>query len=359
VNDDYLWDGTGEPDPEVKRMETLLGRFRHRGGAMEFPATAHPAAQRKVPWRIWAPRLAAAAAMVAIAAVVWFSWRRSNPPETAPLGWSVEPLAGAPHVGTEVISKAGGSVRLLVGQTLETDSRSRASIRVDQTGEVRVDPDTRVRLLGAASAHKRLALDRGTIHATIWAPPGEFVVDTPSAVAVDLGCAYTLHVDDSGAGLLRTTLGWVGFKLNGREFLIPAGAACATRPRSGPGTPYFEDASQSFRDALARLDFNGDAADRRAADLSVVLSESRKRDALTLWHLLSRVNESERSRVYDRLDLLVPPPPHVTRAGVLHLDREMLDLWWNEFDLGDMSLWRTWERSWSEPDTSKSPRADR
>jgi len=38
-----------------------------------------------------------------------------------------------------------------------------------------------------------------------------FVVDTPSASAIDLGCAYTLHVNEDGSGTLRTTLGWVGF----------------------------------------------------------------------------------------------------------------------------------------------------
>ena len=69
---------------------------------------------------------------------------------------------------------------------------------------------------------KRVALDHGTIHAFIWAPPGQFVVDTPSARAVDLGCSYTLQVDASGAGLVRTALGWVGFQLNGRESFIPA-----------------------------------------------------------------------------------------------------------------------------------------
>ena len=45
---------------------------------------------------------------------------------------------------------------------------------------------------------KRIALDRGTIHAYIWAPAGEFVVDTPSAVTVDLGCAYKIKTDESG-----------------------------------------------------------------------------------------------------------------------------------------------------------------
>jgi hypothetical protein len=181
----------------------------------------------------------------------------------------------------------------------------------------------------------------------IWAPPGEFAVDTPSALAVDLGCAYTLIVDEDGAGILRTTLGWVGFKLQGREAFIPAGAVGATWPGIGPGTPYYEDASESFRAALAKFDFEKlSAADREAA-LNTILEESRKRDALTLWHLLSRAEGSERRRVYDRFAALVPPPSGVTPDGIMHLDREMLDAWWNEFGFGDISLWRTWERSWT------------
>jgi len=108
--------------------------------------------------------------------------------------------------------------------------------------------------LQSGPSHKRLQLEVGTIHAAIWAPPGEFVVDTPSAIAVDLGCAYTLHVTPDGSGTIRTILGWVGFHLNGRDSFIPAGAMCSTRPKVGPGTPYFEDVSESFREALHTFD---------------------------------------------------------------------------------------------------------
>jgi hypothetical protein len=52
--------------------------------------------------------------------------------------------------------------------------------------------------------------------------------------------------------------------------------------------------------------------------------------------------------VFDRLKLLVAPPPGVTREGILRLDRRMLDLWWNQFELGDITLWRHWEQSWSQ-----------
>jgi hypothetical protein len=234
---------------------------------------------------------------------------------------------------------------------LETDRQSRARLQADAIGQIQVDPSTRLRLLSMGSGLKRIALDRGTIHTYIWAPPGQFVVDTPSAVTVDLGCAYTLQVDDSGAGMVRTSMGWVGFKLNGHESFIPAGAACATRPKVGPGTPYFEDASAEFRAALARFDFGDNTPQRRAGDLAIVLGESRKRDALTLWHLLARVDVEQRVLVYDRLAELAPPPASVTKDGILRLDQPMLDLWWNELGFDDIAVWRHWERSWAGSET--------
>jgi len=171
---------------------------------------------------------------------------------------------------------------------------------------------------------------------------------------VDLGCVYTLHVDDSGAGLLRTTMGWVGFKLGGHESFIPAGAVCATRPKIGPGTPYFEDSTPAFRDALSRFDFGENTSAERGKLLGIILVDARKNDALTLWHLLTRVSEADRPRVYDRLAALAPPPTGVTREGILRLDRQMLDSWWNSLGYGDVGLWRTYEHDWSQrPQSAK------
>ena len=198
-------------------------------------------------------------------------------------------------------------------------------------------PNSRVRLLQTDPNHKRLQLDVGTIHAAIWAPPGQFVVDTPSAVAVDLGCAYTLQVAPDGSGTIRTTLGWVGFHLNGRDSFIPAGAMCSTRPKVGPGTPYFEDATESFREALHTFRSIRIIVGRHFSALSTILSQARPRDGLTLWHLLSRTDGPERAQVYARFAALVPPPPGVTRDGILALDPHMLDLYWNALDLGDIS----------------------
>ncbi len=346
--DDYLWDGSGEPDPEIQRLESLLGKFRHNRPAPEFPELAGERRWKFLPrWMGLFPALAlTAAAVAAIAMLIFLSPGRKPAPATV-AGWDVSREAGTPRIGPEAISGKEGRSRLRVGQILETDPQSRASLQAEDTGQIDVEPSTRLRLLTMNAGLKRVALDRGTIHAYIWAPPGQFVVDTPSAMTVDLGCAYTLQVDDSGAGLVRTSLGWVGFKLNGHESFIPAGAACATRPKVGPGTPYFEDATLDFRGALARFDFEDSTPPQRAADLAIVLGEARPRDALTLWHLLARVDESQRDLVYGHLAKLAPAPAGVTKEGILGLDQPMLDRWWNELGFGDIAVWRYWERTWS------------
>ena len=350
MNDDYLWDGSGEPDPEIQKLESTLAKFRHEGQPPEFPeiAPARPHFWQRFSPSHWSFGLAVATATILLIVAAGILRWSHKPSVTPGSGWDIESVAGTPQVESNTVGNPARAAKLGVGQTLVTDGRSKANLSIADIGTVNVEPNTRLRSVAGGSGHSRLALDRGTIHAYIWALPGEFTVDTPSAIAVDLGCSYTLQVDDSGAGLLRTKLGWVGFKLDGHEAFIPAGAVCATRPKVGPGTPYFEDASASFREALSKFDFAANSTDERSAALTKILAEARQRDALTIWHLLSRVEESQRGAVYDRLATLVPPPSAVTRDGILRLDQNMLDSWWNQLGLGDVSLWRTWERSWSQ-----------
>jgi FecR protein len=360
MNDPYLWDGSGQPDPELQRLESLLTQFRHRDVPPALPPEL-PAKRAYLHGLLlrfpWIPRLAAAAVVVlALIAAGIFSFRPTTPVSPSGPGWEVARLDGTPQIGTQFMTAGQAAAKLRVGQTLETNSSSRASISDAYLGEIKVDPNSRVRLLQTDDHRKRIQLDVGTIHAMIWAPPGEFVVDTPSAIAVDLGCAYTLQVAADGTGTIRTTLGWVGFHLNGRESFIPAGAMCPTRPKVGPGTPYFEDASEAFRVALADFDFATPSAETGASSLEAVLSQARAKDGLTLWHLLSRTDGLDRAHVYARFAALVPPPPGVTRDGILRLDQSMLDLWWNSLNLGDIYLWRYWEQSSSpRPYPSNQP----
>jgi len=335
MSDDYLWDRSGKPEPDVEHLEQLLGRFRHRRpapGFAEVVPESSGARRRRVlrlflPW----PRLIfATAAVAAVAAGVWYAARPGHGRAQPEKGWAVTNLEGAPRIGKQAIAQSG---RIAVGESLVTDQSSRARIQVSNIGEVVIEPNSRVRLLETGANKEGLALDRGGLHARINALPWQFYVDTPSATAVDLGCEYSLTVDDAGAGLLRVTFGWVQFYAGDRQALIPAGAAARMRPRLGPGTPYFEDVSPEFRSALDELDFGRGGPEARAAALNLVLSQARKKDVLSLFPLLIHVPKSERGGVYERLAKLVAPPRGVTREGILRRDSRQINLWWDQWGL--------------------------
>lgn len=294
--------------------------------------------------------LASLALVVLVIGVATF-WLRQTPKSLGP-SWDVARLDGAPRIGSELVSD---KAKLGIGQWLETDTNSRAQISVSDIGQVEIDPNSRVRLVETKPTEHRLELAQGRLSARISAPPKLFFVDTPSGVAEDLGCAYTLEVDKAGNSLLRVTTGWVSLQLKDRESVVPAGAACATKPGIGPGTPYFEDASETFRAALTKVDSDHDSSGQtHTTSLKTVLANSRVRDTLTLWNLLPRVSGSDRALVYDRLAALVPPPAGVTREGVLKLDQQMLDAWKEELEYrwsdrlssGPLKTWRkTWARA--------------
>jgi hypothetical protein len=335
VGDEYLWDRSGAPDPEIERLEGLLRPLGYGGGARR--ASGRRAAPSSRPFRA-AGALALAAAVV-LAAILGLLWNLQDD-RSGRQGWVVDRVVGTPRVGGQPIRDRG---ELREGSALETDRDGRARVTVGEIGLVDVEPGSRIARLQADPDRYRLRLERGTLQVRIVAPPGRFIVETPSSTAVDLGCAYTLQVDEGGVGHVQVTSGWVGFEWGGRESLIPAGAMCLTRPRFGPGTPYYTDVTAGFRAALETLDFGGGDSSGRRVALDRILEESRATDALTLWHLLSRVGAGERERVFDRLAGLIRPPAQVTREGIVQGDPAMLDRWRTELGLGDASIWRAWK----------------
>jgi hypothetical protein len=211
VSDQYLWDKSGVPDREIQDLEGLLGQFRHRSPIKRPPV-------KQMPRRYW--WLLGAAAIV--------------------LG-SVT-LLREPLTDWRYTAGKNEAIQVRTGQTLDS-GKSTATLESRLTGELQIEPNSRLRLVASGDRQQRFELEQGTIHALIWAPPGKFVVDTPVARTIDLGYRHTLQMSKSGEGVLSVDIGWVAFEWQGVESFIPAGASCKTNPNKGPGTPWFTDAS--------------------------------------------------------------------------------------------------------------------
>lgn len=320
MNDDYLWDRTGEQDPELARLEQVLGslRWSRRKRTSRLPELVRTS--RLVAWSI-----AAAATLIVGLGTAVIVYRAHVAPLTS---WQLSFSGEKPKA-------------MHAGQLVETTATTRGTIQAESVGRVEIEPESRLQLVAATPDEQRLALDHGTIHAFIWAPPAHFVVDTPAAKAVDLGCQYTLHVGKGGVGLLTVQMGWVAFEWHGVESFIPAGAACTTRPGHGPDLPYFLDASPVFKNAIAELDLRPSEQ-----ALSAALAVARPRDGFTLWHMLQRTPADQRARVFDRFAELVSLPSDVNRDAILRGDKRSLDAAWDALNLGSTSWWRDWKRQW-------------
>ncbi len=306
------------PEIEARLSEPLLedavaSLEQRRNGPVDRAPRRPAQRPRRARFRAW--QAAALVAALVVGASAWWLVPRLFTP-----AWEVTRLDGTPRVGETQLADTG---KLHRGEWLETDDQSRAALDVGVIGNVEVEPNTRLQLVEARAKNHRLALEAGTIHVRIWAPPRLFFVETPSALAIDLGCTYTLHVDSTGGSLLHVTSGYVELQHDERTSVVPEGSMCLTRPGLGPGTPFDEDASEAFRQALNRLDFEDGGADA----LTALLAEARLEDTATLWRLMYEIDPTERGRLYDRLVELVPPPEGITRDAVLRADIEAIRTW--------------------------------
>lgn len=103
MNDDYLWDKSGEPDPQIQQLEEILGTLRFQPKPLELPEEL-PA---RSPRRNYFPLLAIAATVVIalLAGFAWLQLRKQNAsiptvaiatPEAPPIGPPLSDAASPP-----------------------------------------------------------------------------------------------------------------------------------------------------------------------------------------------------------------------------------------------------------------------
>lgn len=282
MKDDYLWNKQGR-DREVEALEELLAPQAYDARARKSDAASAPPGSRRRPVLRWAVGLTAAAALVIGARVLW-----------RPEAVTLTPTSDAP---------ARLAPTLLATGELDLERYGSVTVREGARGEIlsRTDDDIRLRL------------ERGTIEAriTLAARPRLFQVETPATTCVDLGCHYTLTVEEDGSTFVRVDLGQVAFVDQGRETWVPSGASCRARPGLGSGTPRWDDADGAL---LARIDALDRAVGGERVDAAglVIAACGRERDALTLWHLAHDPDARVAEAAWNALHALVGAPEGVT-----------------------------------------------
>jgi len=299
MNNDYLWDGSGEPDAEVQQFEALLGRYRSAAPMPDFRRVA--VMRRRFPWPV-AIAAALIFCVIGLASLVYTprnSWRA-----TERSGVAIVPHAVL-RTG-DVVRTGNGTVRL----------------QSPAIGTLDLGANTTVRLIENGQNRHRLALAAGTIHATTTSPPGIFVIDTPRAEAIDLGCEYTMSIVPAGGGELHVIAGWVDLTRTYEQSLVPAGASASISPDGELTAPVFDDAAPQFRAAVYGF--------VQSHDVATIVSLARTRDALTLLNLFRLATPDESVILYDRLNQLVPAPASIAREDVRDWRPVVTEAWWRD-----------------------------
>jgi len=320
---DYLWDGTGPADPDVARLEAALSPLRYR-------APLRNLAPRRPPRRRLAPVVAAAALAAGVA--LWWGLRSDAPrgvactERAAPGAFRFEAVSGGPP-------RCGGAALdrgwMPVGATLETGASAEARIEVADIGRLDVLGGSQLALVATSATEHRVALAHGRVHARVTAPPRLFVIDTPAATAIDLGCEYTLEIETDGRGMLEVTSGIVELiardagpgRTPERAVVVPMGARARIIPGRGPGTPVAVRARAPFVALVDRFDAGDDTA------FEELLAAATRDDTITLWNLLAAAPAARRGPIVDRLSALVPPPASVQRDDLVLGDPAALEDW--------------------------------
>jgi hypothetical protein len=82
MNDDYLWDKTGQPDPEIQQLEEILGTLRYQPKPLTLPDDLRVPQRRN-----YFPLMAIAASLLLalLAGAIWLRMRprHDTPPQQA------------------------------------------------------------------------------------------------------------------------------------------------------------------------------------------------------------------------------------------------------------------------------------
>ena len=156
MSDDYLWNRSGSPDPDVERLEKLLSPLAHDAPMNELRR------KRRAPWFVLGAVVAAAAAVVIYLALP----RSQSPACRGGEGFAFAGVGGSVSCGGTAVAHGV----LPVGGELDTGAHE-ASLTIADIGTAQLGKQTRVRLDRTDRERHQLALERGHMHAKVNAPP--------------------------------------------------------------------------------------------------------------------------------------------------------------------------------------------
>jgi hypothetical protein len=163
MKEDYLWDKTGEPDPEIQQLEEILGTLRYQPRPLELPRDLLTPRQRRNHFPLLA--IAASVLLALLAAGVWLRVRsRSESPAQQASVETVTPRAEEKATPQSPVNKSAVNPPLLTAKK-SYGKRSAPSVLPKREREEALAAKQQV-MLALRLASEKLSLVHKKTHTT-------------------------------------------------------------------------------------------------------------------------------------------------------------------------------------------------
>ncbi|MFZ5635711.1 MAG: FecR domain-containing protein [Pseudomonadota bacterium] len=341
-HDDYLWDRSDPPDPEIRRLECLLGGYAwnpdsarsaraHR--AVDAHAAPRAGAWRRARWRRAALAAVAAFALCAIGAQVWYSqrlrWENDRP-------WRVAMQQGDVRIDGQAVA---ADAVLPKGRELRTGPDASVRLDVARVGQMVLGENSVIRIVETRSGRHRVQLQEGRLWARVWAPPGQFAIGLPHADLHDLGCEFVVESDAAGNARLTVRSGWVLVDDGRADVLVPEGTTVRVHDDRRAGLPHDLGARPEFVAALDAIDAAHGAVDPRGEEIRSLIAAARTQDAISLLSLLKRYPQLAEQPLLASTARTLPGVRALSPAEVRARGDAAFDDWWRALPYPRIKRW--------------------
>lgn len=220
------------------------------------------------------------------------------------------------------------NLELAKGQTLATKDSSQVILYVPQTGRIELNSNSSVTLLKAKNGGNKILFNRGSIKIITTAIIPYLSVEIGKYIVRDVGGVFSIKVINPELTTVFIDFGMAEILYNGKSFMLDEGYNSDLIKGRQPGTPYRFDATDSLKHLIKIFD------DKNGDDELVdkIVEQAQKSDALSLLALIPKVSPVKRQILFQKISNYFSPPKDVTRMGVVTLDLDMLNSWWNEIE---------------------------
>jgi hypothetical protein len=219
------------------------------------------------------------------------------------------------------------NLKLAKGEWLTTKDSSQVILYVPQTGRIELNSNSKVLLLNPKNGDNRIILKKGTIKIITTAQIPYLVVELNNYSIRDIGGVFTVSKPEDGTQKVFVNFGIVEILYKGNYYLLDEGYNCELVGGKQPGTPYRFDSTDSLKYFVHEFD-----SSKSDELIDKIILESAASDALTLLALIPKVSPIKRQILFQKISNFFTPPKDVTRMGIVTLNHDMLDSWWNEIE---------------------------